>query len=126
MTGMADTIHQTMAHTRPTELSPKEWQKHRDSWLNFVMHTAIGKDNSPIPDFNTHIPALRLGPDLDMDILISLPLLKKFVHILFLRTTSGVYHVQVLLRTEQDLSMIMKTIGWWLKSMEQGMWRTDL
>jgi len=27
---------------------------------------------------------------------------------------------------EQDLAMIMETIGWWLKSTEQGMWCTNL
>jgi len=40
--------------------------------------------------------------------------------------TGGAYHVQVLLGTEQDLVTIMETIGWWLKLMEQGMWRTNL
>jgi len=61
-----------------------------------------------------------------MDIPTALPLLKKFVHKLFLRTTGGAYHIQVLLGTEQDLETIMETISWWLKSTEQGMWRTDL
>jgi len=56
----------------------------------------------------------------------SLPLLKKFVHKLFLQTTRGAYHVQVLMGTEQDLATIMETIGWWLKLMEQGMWCTNL
>jgi len=28
--------------------------------------------------------------------------------------------------TEEDLAKIMEMIGWWLKSTEQGMWRTDL
>jgi len=27
---------------------------------------------------------------------------------------------------EEDLVTIMETIGWWLKSTEQGMWWTDL
>jgi len=27
---------------------------------------------------------------------------------------------------EVELSTIMEMIGWWLKSMEQGMWKTDL
>jgi len=61
-----------------------------------------------------------------MDIPTALPLLKKFVHKLFLRMTGGAYHVKVLLRTEQELSAIMETVNWWLKSMEQGMWRMDL
>jgi len=34
-------------NARPTKLSPKEWQKHHDSWLNSVVWTAIGKDNPP-------------------------------------------------------------------------------
>jgi len=38
----------------------------------------------------------------------------------------GVYCVQVLLGTDNDLETIMETIGWWLKSTEQGMWCTDL
>jgi len=36
------------------------------------------------------------------------------------------YHVQVLSGTKQYLATIMETIGWWLKSIKQGMWRTDL
>jgi len=44
------------------------------------------------------------------------------VHKLFFRTTGSAYHIQVLLGTEQDLATIMATIGWWLKSTEQGMW----
>jgi len=60
------------------------------------------------------------------NILMSLPLLKKFVHKLFLQTTGGAYHMQVCMGMEQDLVTIMETIGWRLKSMEQGMWRTDL
>jgi len=55
-----------------------------------------------------------------MDIPMALPLLKKFVHKLFLQMTGGMYHVQVLLGTENDLEMIMETIGWWLKPTEQG------
>jgi len=57
---------------------------------------------------------------------MALPLLKKFVHKLFLCTTSGAYHIQVLLGTETDLETIMETIGWWLKSTGQGMWQMDL
>jgi len=60
------------------------------------------------------------------DIPTSLPLLKKFVHKLFLCTTNRAYHVQVLLGTTMDLEMIMETIGWWLKSTKQGMWQMDL
>jgi len=48
------------------------------------------------------------------DIPTLLPLLKKFVHKFFLRTTGRAYHVQVLVGTEQDLATIMETIGWWL------------
>jgi len=61
-----------------------------------------------------------------MDIPTALPLLKKFVHKLFLQTTGGAYHVPSLLGTKNDLETIMETIGWWLKSTEQGMWRTNL
>jgi len=57
---------------------------------------------------------------------MALPLLKKFVHKLFFCMTGGTYHIQVLLGTENDLETIMETIGWWLKSTEQGMWQTDL
>jgi len=57
---------------------------------------------------------------------IALIALKKFVHKLFLRTTGGDYHVQVLMGTNEDLTTIMQTIGWWLKSTSQGMWLTDL
>jgi len=60
------------------------------------------------------------------DIPMALPLLKKFMHKIFLCTTGGAYHVQVLLGTKQDQAMIMETICWWLKSTKQGMWRTDL
>jgi len=39
------------------ELSPKEWQKHHDGWLNAVMQNAIGEHQPPpIPDFHAHIP----------------------------------------------------------------------
>jgi len=34
--------------------------------------------------------------------------------------------VQVLLGTDTELSTVMETIRWWLKSIEQGMWKTDL
>jgi len=57
---------------------------------------------------------------------MALPLLKKFIHKLFLRMTGSTYHVQVLLGTENNLETIMETIGWWLKPTEQGMWQTDL
>jgi len=60
------------------------------------------------------------------DIPLNLPLLKKFVHKLFLRTTGGDYHVQVLMGSEEEFPTIIQTIGWWLKSTSQGMWITDL
>jgi len=60
------------------------------------------------------------------DIPTALPLLCKFVHKLFLRTTGGNYHVQVLMGSQEDLATIMQTISWWLKSTSQGMWLTDL
>jgi len=60
------------------------------------------------------------------DIPLNLPLLKKFVHKLFLHTTGGDYHVQVLMGSEEEFPTIIQTIGWWLKSTSQGMWITDL
>jgi len=60
------------------------------------------------------------------DIPLTLPILRKFVHKLFLRTNGGEYHIQVLMGSEEDLSTILQTIGWWLKSTSQGMWLTDL
>jgi len=45
---------------------------------------------------------------------------------LFLHTTGGDCHAQVLMGTNEDFSTIMQTIGWWLKSTSQGMWLTDL
>jgi len=190
-----DRAHQaTQETTQPIEISPKEWQKHHDNWLNVVMRNSIGETKPPvIPDFHAYIPVFRPGPDLDIDVALiktyvtrynlqikvdarenqvklfhqafckwflklreannqviiypwaervrdeeglfienptdipmALPFLKKFMHKLFLRMTGGAYHVQVLLRTKQDLETIMETIGWWLKSTEQGMWRTNL
>jgi len=73
--------------------------------------------------------AMRIHPPLIenlMDIPTLLPLLHKFVHKLFLRTSGGDYHIQVLMGSQEDISTIMQTIGWWLKSMSQGMWLTDL
>jgi len=60
------------------------------------------------------------------DIPTNILILKKFVHKLFLRTTGGDYHIQVLMGSEENLSTIMQTIGWWVKSTSQGMWMTDL
>jgi len=60
------------------------------------------------------------------DIPLTLPNLKKFVHKLFLRTTGGDYHIQVLMGSHEDLMTIMQMIGWWLKSTFQGMWLMDL
>jgi len=47
--------------TEPTreliEVSPKEWQKHHNTWLNAVMRKAIGEENHPqIPDLQEFIP----------------------------------------------------------------------
>jgi len=61
-----------------------------------------------------------------MDVPSALPLLCKFVHKLFLRTYGSDYHVQILMGSQEDFSTIMQTIGWWLKSMSQGMWIMDL
>ncbi len=60
------------------------------------------------------------------DIPMALPLLKKFINKLFLRTVGGNYYVQVLLGTDVDLDTVMQTIRWWLKSTEQGMWKAPL
>jgi len=51
-----------------------------------------------------------------MNIPTNLILLKKLVHKLFLQTTGGDCHVQVLMGLEEDLSTIMQMIDWWLKS----------
>jgi len=71
------------------------------------------EDPSPLIENSTDIPN-------------SLPLLCKFVHKLFLRMSGGDYHVQVLMGSQEEISTIMQTIGWWLKSTSQGMWLTDL
>jgi len=60
------------------------------------------------------------------DIPLNLATLKKFIHKLFLKTTGGDYHVQVVMGSEEDLASMMQTISWWLKSTSQGMWLTDL
>jgi len=45
------------------------WQKHHNQWLNTVMHNSIGeKKPLEIPDFHAHIPVLRPGPDLDINV----------------------------------------------------------
>jgi len=61
-----------------------------------------------------------------MDIPTALPLLKKFINKLFLRMMGGNYYIQVLLGTDINIETIMQTIGWWLKSTEQGMWKAPL
>jgi len=60
------------------------------------------------------------------DIPQNVMLLKKFVHKLFLWMSRGDYHVQILMGSNEDLSMIMQMVGWWSKSTTQGMWLTDL
>ena len=45
------------------------------------------------------------------DIPTSLPLLKKFVNKLFLRTMGSNYYIQVLLGMDVDLDTVMQTIG---------------
>jgi len=75
------------------------------------------------------------GKDLDEEALLienptNIPmvllLLKKFVNKLFLWTMGGNYYIQALLGTNIDLEMVMQTIGWWLKSTKQGMWKAPL
>ena len=42
--------------TAPTEVSPKEWQKHHGLWLNAVMRAAIGEENHPpIPNLQAYV-----------------------------------------------------------------------
>jgi len=60
------------------------------------------------------------------DIQANMIILRKFVHKLFFHTNGGNIHVQVLVALGEELSTIMQTIGWWLKSTSQGMWLTDL
>jgi len=60
------------------------------------------------------------------DVPTNLLIIKKFVQKLFLRTTGGNYHIQVLMGSKEALSTIMQTIGWWIKSTSQGMWLTNL
>jgi len=60
------------------------------------------------------------------DVPTNLLLLRKFVHKLFLHTTGGELHVQVLMGSNENLATIMQMIGWWLKSTSQGMWTMDL
>jgi len=54
---------------QPMELSPKEWQKHHDQWLNAVMQNSI-REKKPleIPDFHAYILVLQPGPDMDINV----------------------------------------------------------
>jgi len=52
--------------------------------------------------------------------------LKKYVNKLFPHMSGGDFLVQVILGTDKEMDIIMQMIGWWLKSMAQGMWRTGL
>ncbi len=61
-----------------------------------------------------------------MDIPNTLIPLKKYFNKLFPHTSGGNYHIQVILGTDEEMDIIMQTIGWWLKSMAQGMWWTGL
>jgi len=60
------------------------------------------------------------------DIPTALPLLKKFVNKLFLQMTGGNYYIQAMVGMDANLETVMQTIGWWLKSTEQGMWKAPL
>ncbi len=52
-----------------TEVSPKEWQKHHDTWLNVVMRNTIGNPKPlVIPNLHAHIPVFRPSPDLNIDV----------------------------------------------------------
>jgi len=45
----------TAAAMGPMEVSPKEWQKHHDLWLNAVMQTVIGEGHPKIPLLHKYI-----------------------------------------------------------------------
>jgi len=52
-----------LAKQYPMEVSPKEWQKHHNTWLNVVMRNTIGDPKPPvIPDLHAHIPVFRPSP----------------------------------------------------------------
>jgi len=52
-----------------TEVPPKEWQQHHDTWLNMVMQEAIGNQAHPmIPDLHTLIPVHHPAPNNDIDV----------------------------------------------------------
>jgi len=95
----------------------KWYQKVREADGSIILYpwAAVDRneDPSPLIENSTDIPN-------------SLPLLRKFVHKLFLRTSGGDYHMQVLMGSQEEIATIMQTIGWWLKSTSQGMWLTDL
>jgi len=59
------TTEQAQLKHYPTEVSPKEWQKHHDNWLNVVMQNMIGPT---IPDLHAHIPVYRPGLDLKIEV----------------------------------------------------------
>jgi len=59
----------TTAVTEPSEVSPKEWQKHHDLWLNAVMRAAIGEENHlPIPNLHEYVQVHHPAPDNDIDV----------------------------------------------------------
>jgi len=95
----------------------KWYQKVREADATAILHPWAtndrNEDPSPLIENPTDVPT-------------ALPLLHKFVHKLFLRTSGGDYHVQILMGSQEDFPTIMQTIGWWLKSTSQGMWITDI
>jgi len=95
----------------------KWYNKVREADSQIILYPWTASDRAENP-----MPVIK-NP---MDIPLTLPNLKKFVHKLFLRTTGGDYHIQVLMGSQEDLVTIMQTIGWWHKSTFQGMWLMDL
>jgi len=60
---------QTTGAKAPTEVSPKEWQKHHDQWLNAVMRNAIGEENHPSkPNLHDYVQVHRPAPENDIDV----------------------------------------------------------
>jgi len=95
----------------------KWYQKVREVDATAILHPWSANDRSEDPSPLIENPT---------DVPTALPTLRKFVHKLFLRTSGGDYHVQILMGSQEDFPTIMQTIGWWLKSTSQGMWITEL
>jgi len=65
----AKDIPQESVRNSHTKVSPKDWQKHHDNWLNVVMRYTIGDPKPPtIPDLHAHILVPRPSPDLNIEV----------------------------------------------------------